>query len=121
MPRDMGGDAVSAQYTPGPMHTKGPWVVGTDTSRDAAPGRVHILALRPGGTAVRVAVAQWADDAPLLAAAPAMLSALLAVIKNAEDNYDGADDAKHRAYLRIEHRTLELVRASLAGLDGMPP
>lgn len=58
-------------------HTSGPWCVGTDTARGQPFGRVHILApSADGGPLQKVAVAMWEADAPLIAAAPAMLAKL---------------------------------------------
>jgi hypothetical protein len=60
------------------QHTPGPWAVGTDTARDAAPGRVHVLAQSITTSGLEtVAVASTENNARLIAAAPELLDALI--------------------------------------------
>lgn len=56
--------------------TAGSWIVGTDTSRGALEGRVHILATTQSGVLMKVGAALTEDDARLMAASPDLLSAL---------------------------------------------
>ena len=74
---------VRASY----RHTPGPWAVGTDTARDAAPGRVHVLAQSITTSGLEtVAVAATEANARFIAAAPELLAALQALTQAVYDN-----------------------------------
>lgn len=73
------------------VHTPGPYAVGTDTARDAAPGRVHVLAQSITTSGLEtVAVASTPANATFIVRACNAHADLLAALIAVRDWADGA-------------------------------
>jgi hypothetical protein len=93
--RQQGGDAVS-RFVVNP--TARPLVVGTDTARGQAPGRVHILTDGSDGPCRKIAVAMFADDAEAIARAfnahDELLAFAIRVAEFGDYTHDEVDEKK---------------------------